>query len=450
MMPGKDRPSLSRWQMAAFASPSLPLALVMFPVYVILPGFYATHTSLDLVTIGTLLMVARAFDALVDPAIGYLSDATNTRWGHRKPWLVAGTLIMCAATHMLYMPDTDTSPLAYLLTLLLFYLGVSLIETPHKAWGTELSSDYRTRSLISTALAVAFGVGTLTFALMPFLTTSSGVYSAAVLAQVAWVLVIVLPLCTASALWGVPAAAGGRSPPMTPWSVLVSVARNRPLCWFLALFALTGLGQGVFYGLVFLLLTAVMSFGQSFAEFLLVDAVVTLASLPLWYLAITRWSKHVAWALGSVIQVAAFGILLMMPVTGPDKDLALVAIALRAFGGSVIYVAPGALLGDIVDYEMFRSGANRAANFHSFVSLLTKGTSTVGTGVGLLLVGWSGFDSKLPSATGASAFKIISLLLPAVLLIAAAALAWRFPLTRRRHATVVRALARRSESAQRA
>ena len=171
---------------------------------------------------------AAAFDALVDPAIGYLSDATNTRWGQRKPWLVAGTLIMCAATHMLYVPDTDTSPLAYLLTLLLFYLGVSLIETPHKAWGTELSSNYRTRSLISTALAVAFGVGTLTFALMPFLTTSSGVYSAEVLAQVAWVLVIVLPLCTASALWGVPAAAGGRSPPMTPWSVFVSVGRNRP------------------------------------------------------------------------------------------------------------------------------------------------------------------------------------------------------------------------------
>ena len=69
---------------------------------------------------------------------------------------------------------------------------------------------------------------------------------------------------------------------MTPWSVLVSVARNRPLCWFLGLFALTGLGQGVFYGLVFLLLTSVMPFGQSFAGFLLVDAVVTLASLPLW------------------------------------------------------------------------------------------------------------------------------------------------------------------------
>jgi GPH family glycoside/pentoside/hexuronide:cation symporter len=448
MMKGHGQSPLSRWQMAAYASPSLPLALVVFPVYVILPGFYATNTPLDLVTIGTLLMVARAFDALVDPAIGYLSDAGDTRWGRRKPWLVAGTLIMCVATPLLYVPGPDTSPMAYLLTLLLFYLGVSLIETPHKAWGTELSSDYRTRSLISTSLAVAFAVGTLTFALIPFLISSSGVYSAEVLERVAWVLVIVLPLCTASALWRAPSAPAGRAPPMTPWSVLVSVARNRPLCWFLALFALTGLGQGVFYGLVFLLLTSVMSFGQSFAEFLLVDAVVTLVSLPLWYLAITRWSKHAAWALGSAIQVVAFGILLLMPITGSDKDLALTAIALRAFGGAVIYVAPGALLGDIVDYEMLRSGSNRAANFHALVSLLTKGTSTIGSGAGLLFVGWLGFDPKMPSAVGASAFKMVSLALPAVLLSAAAVMACRFPLDRRRHSTVVRALARRAGNAR--
>jgi Na+/melibiose symporter-like transporter len=80
--------------------------------------------------------------------------------------------------------------------------------------------------------------------------------------------------------------------------------------------------------------------------------------------------------------------------------------------------------------------------------LLTKGTSTIGSGAGLLFVGWLGFDPKMPSAVGASAFKMVSLALPAVLLSAAAVMACRFPLDRRRHSTVVRALARRAGNAR--
>lgn len=440
---------LSRFQVAAYAMPSLPLALVVFPVYVILPGFYATHTPLGLAAIGSILIFARAFDAVVDPAIGYLSDLTQTRWGRRKPWIVAGTALMCIATPMLYMPSPSTSATSYLFTLLAFYLGLSLIETPHKAWGTELSSDYRLRSLISTSLAIAFALGTLAFALMPFLTASSGVYDSDVLARVAWVLVGALPVCVTLAIFFAPSCRHGETAPVDLMSACKSVLSNRPLHWFLLIFALTGLGQGFFYGLVFLLLTSVMPFGAHFAEFLLIDAIATLVALPVWYFAITRWSKHAAWAVGTIIQIIALALLFLMPGVEADKTLALAVIALRAVGGATIYVAPSAILGDIVDYELLCRRSNRAANFHALVSLLTKGTSTVGGGMGLLLVGWFGFDPKNPSAAAIDSFRIISLALPAVILLGAAALAWHFPLNRRRHSIVARALARRSASVPR-
>src|SRR3546814_20606504 len=60
----------------------------------ILPGFYAQHTAIPMATIGVILIVARAFDAIVDPLIGYLSDRTHRRWGSRTPWVLAGSAIL--------------------------------------------------------------------------------------------------------------------------------------------------------------------------------------------------------------------------------------------------------------------------------------------------------------------------------------------------------------------
>jgi Na+/melibiose symporter-like transporter len=62
-----------------------------------------------------------------------------------------------------------------------------------------------------------------------------------------------------------------------------------------------------------------------------------------------------------------------------------------------------------------------------------------------MVVGLAGFDPKLESSDAViHAFKAAALLVPAVILIAGASLAVRFPLDRRRHALVLRALNRRA------
>lgn len=445
-MPSTDSAiSLSIWRLAAYAAPALPLALVVFPAAAILPGFYAEYTSIPLTTIGTLLIVARVFDAVVDPVIGYLSDATCKYWGGRKPWLVAGTLILVIATPALYSPAPDRTALAYLGWMLVFYLGYSLVETPYKAWGTELSSDYRLRSKISASVAIGFSMGTLIFAVLPFITASGArTYDARTLNAVGMILVALLPAAVAGAVGFVSSGRPNRGIPTSAGALLCDAIRNRPLQWFLGVFALTGFGQGIFYGLVFLLLTVVMPFRSQFAVFLLVDAIATFAGLPLWYAAMTRWSKQHAWALGSSMQAIALLSMSLVVGTASTYVWMLVLIGLRAVGGAVIYVAPGALLGDVIDYELFRSRVNRAANYHALSSLLTKGTATAGGGLGLVAVGWMGFDPHLaPTPAVVGWFKSVSLLGPAFLLVGAAVLVWRFPLTRMRQQVITRVLARR-------
>lgn len=433
-------------RLVAYAGLSLPLALVVFPAYAILPGFYAQHTAIPLATIGVILTISRAFDALVDPLIGYCSDRTTSRWGSRKPWVLVGVGVLAISMPRLYMPGPDATAGSYLFWFLMFYLGYSLIEIPHKAWGTELARDYRQRSLIATAIAVAFCIGTLLFAAAPFLREpGKRGYDAETLSIVAHAFVLVLPALALLALWFVPTTTTcDIVSRLSPREIFRGIAWNRPLRWFLLIFILTGLGQGIFYGLVFLYLTKVLPFKQHFALVLLVDAVVSLAGLPVWYKVIVTVGKHRAWSIGMVISAFALLGLLLIPQDSTGLTVLLILIAIRALGSSVVYVAPNALIGDVVDFELYKSGANLAANFHAVVSLATKGTATLGGGLGLILVGLIGFDPKVQvTASTAFTFGCVATVLPAFLLLGAAVAAWTFPLTRRHQRTIERALIRR-------
>ena len=45
--------------------------------------------------LGVILIIPRLWDALSDPIVGHLSDNTRSRFGRRRPWLLAG-----AASHL--------------------------------------------------------------------------------------------------------------------------------------------------------------------------------------------------------------------------------------------------------------------------------------------------------------------------------------------------------------
>jgi len=51
--------------------------------------------------------VARAFDTLLDPFFGWLSDNTNTRWGRRKPYIFVGAPLSALFYFLLFTPPSS-------------------------------------------------------------------------------------------------------------------------------------------------------------------------------------------------------------------------------------------------------------------------------------------------------------------------------------------------------
>jgi GPH family glycoside/pentoside/hexuronide:cation symporter/oligogalacturonide transporter len=115
---------------------------------------------------GTAVLISKAWDAVNDPLMGYLSDNARTKFGRRRPFLIAGGFLIIAAIALLWLPvnfTSQTAKVAYVLASYLFYCTVStIIAVPYSSMSTEITADFNecnkvnvlrlTFSLISTGL----------------------------------------------------------------------------------------------------------------------------------------------------------------------------------------------------------------------------------------------------------------------------------------------------------
>ncbi len=153
-------------QLAAYgAGGIIPIAL--FNIASILVGLMGNISlGLSAFWLGAILIIPRLWDALSDPFIGHISDNTRTRWGRRRPFLLAGGILVAVMfVVMWWIPKGDTVrawfptdagyqwfQLSYILfTLLLFFTACNIFEIPHGALGMEMTTDYHERTRLFSA-----------------------------------------------------------------------------------------------------------------------------------------------------------------------------------------------------------------------------------------------------------------------------------------------------------
>ena len=80
------------------AGTGMAASLIGFYLFV----FYTAAAGLPPWMAGLVLMIARLWDAINDPIVGWLSDRTRTRWGPRLPWIFASALPLGAAMALMW------------------------------------------------------------------------------------------------------------------------------------------------------------------------------------------------------------------------------------------------------------------------------------------------------------------------------------------------------------
>ncbi|MEM1050498.1 MAG: MFS transporter [Pseudomonadota bacterium] len=418
--------------LAVFALPALVSAITHGPIAGILPALYAERFGLDLAVIGTALLVTRIFDAVTDPLIGYASDATQSRWGRRKPWMLIGSLVVTASLYFLMVPPEGAN-ITYFLTLsLLIYLGWTILEIPYASWVIELTSDTKERTKINTARAMALFVGGFLFTIAPALVpTSGGEMNFAVLEKVALVCIFLVPISTFLAVWLVPQ---GDTVHQTEKPQLVelwnSLKINRPFQVFLVAYLLIGLASGVSGVVSFMYIDSYLEIGNRYAELFAPALFVGPLMLPVWMFVLNRFGKYRITAIG----FTAYALLLPFPwfvAPGPDAFMPMLIYycLLTAFSPLLMITMP-TILGDIVDHDHLETGKNRAGQFMAFLALIAKGAAGIGGPIALMLIGIYNYQPGIENSDEAIlSLRLVANILPAILVAPALVLLWFFPIT---------------------
>ncbi|MCU6669845.1 glycoside-pentoside-hexuronide (GPH):cation symporter [Enterobacteriaceae bacterium H4N4] len=112
----------------------------------ILAYFYTDIYGLPPAVMGTMFLLVRLLDAITDPIMGAIADATATRWGRFRPWLLAICVPFAVSCVLVYsIPSfSDSGKVVYAVAAYIFMtLMYTAINIPYCSLGAALTSDPR-------------------------------------------------------------------------------------------------------------------------------------------------------------------------------------------------------------------------------------------------------------------------------------------------------------------
>lgn len=446
-------PSASRqpWpRLLRYSLPSLVTSVAALPMAVFIPAFYADELGLPLAAVGAAIAASRVFDVVTDPLIGTLSDRFQTRWGRRKPWMLLGTPLFLVAIWQVFVPGDSATVGGLLLWSALLYLGFTLIDLPHRAWGAELSTNYDERSRITSvreALSITGQVVLLGFLVV--LTTMGLEAGADQLRGIAWLVLISLPLLVSIAVLSVPEGRlGGFAHPRLGWRAGLRILVRNPAFGRMigcVLLFVSGIAiQGTLHRLV---LADVMADESLFPLMLFVENLATLAAVPAWLWLSIRIGKHQA-LIAAALWLAVLSLPLALLREG-DTVLLILLIAIRGASFASILFLANSIAADVIDVDTLESGEQRSGLYFAAWGMTTKLALALGVVLGTALPAAVGYDPSAAETAPAIQARLMLIYgcVPAVMMAAGALFLRGFPVSRERHAEVRAALAEREDSA---
>lgn len=223
--------------------------------------FTRNLSAAQLATITLVMVLARVFDALNDPIMGYIIERTRTRFGKFKPWLAIGMLSTAAVIITAFTSPLDGWP--FIIEFAIVYFLYSITFTMHDIsyWGMipSLSSDANTRNQYTSRATFFAGVGgTLIAMLVPLLTTGSAAIGGNTKTAYAIVAVGVSLLglvFIAFTIFGVkePNPHTKKDPSDTSGhasikQIVGTIFKNRELMWVILIFLLQQIGNAIIGG----------------------------------------------------------------------------------------------------------------------------------------------------------------------------------------------------------
>ncbi len=401
-------------------------------------------------TMGAILLATRLWDAVSDPLVAYLSDATRAEAGRRRPWILLGSLPVGLTTFALWNPP---AALAGSLLVVWMVVAITLWETamttfsvPYFALGAEITMDHHDRTRIAGYRHVLGGLGALAATGSVYLLTS-----AAEPREVAfWLGLVGLPLAAGVVVVSIRRVHERPEHRLRgathPLRAMTDVLHNVHLMWLAAIYFLEICGSAAIGVLAPFVAQYVIGSVVLFPVLLLAMQLTSYAATPLVVRLSRERGKKRVWSIALAVQAAGF---LAMLGAGPGSSvLPIACFALLGLGVAGASVVGPSILADTVDYDEYRSGERKEALHYAAINITRKVAFGAMALLAGLALGWIGFEpNALQDADTEAALRRLFALVPAGALLLAIALLLFFRLDEAEHARIREALDRRQSPA---
>ncbi|CCA92877.1 MULTISPECIES: MFS transporter [unclassified Novosphingobium] len=143
---------------------TLGITAYMVGSYLLL-RFMTDYMAVPAEVAGTIFALAKIYDAVADPLIGSWSDRFNSRWGRRRPFLMAGAfgcgLIFMLAFNMPVVP-TEGAAITMLAGLLLLHAtSYAIFAVPYMTMPAEMTDNAHERSKLMSFRVVNGSLGNM-------------------------------------------------------------------------------------------------------------------------------------------------------------------------------------------------------------------------------------------------------------------------------------------------
>lgn len=434
--------------------------------------FYLTEVAgLSPILAGAAILIGRAWDAVTDPVMGWITDRTESRWGKRRPYLLFGAVGYAVTFFMLWVVpefESELSRFTYIaIALVLFNTALTIVFIPYTSLTASMTGDYHERTSLTgyrmVASQLAFLVGAAlpaklvpwfsspasseflnTLGLLPLFGSWAGTPRMGYLVFAA-IFSLIMLLTIWICFWGVKerivpteneARAASASPPSQYFLDLLKLIpackpfRQSLFIKLLSTCAVTLIAVKLPY-----YITYVLQMPSEKTAILTTLFVSAIASTPLWVRISARMGKVQAYRAGMCGYVA---VLLCLPMIGhgATQSIYVVAVAAGFFHAAALMI-PWTIIPDVVEYDELESGQRREGLLYggtAFAYKLASALAVFMAGVGLEAYGYeANVAQSEESMNGIIGMLSIA---PTVLLVLSLFATRGFLLTAKRHAEI--------------
>ncbi len=437
----------------AYAMPAFALAIVGIPVYVYIPKFYTDVVGINITALGYIMFSVRIFDAITDPAIGYISDRTRTPFGRRQPYIAVGSIFVAIAMYFLFNPPAGSinfETIWFGIFIYLLFLFWTAVTVPFESLGPEITFDYHERTALFGLRDGFLIAGTLAAASSPALVQwifDLKADAAGERAKFFWIAVIYAPILIGTCWWCAVSIRERRvsAEPerIGMWKGLRQVTRNRPFMVLLIAYTVSAIGNNLPATLILFYVQYVLQ-SQLADLFLLLYFVTGIVFLPLWIVLSRRTDKKAAWITSMLINTGAFiGVFFLGP---GDAVIYGVLVFLSGIGFGATLAIPSAIQADVIDYDELLTGERREGQYIGLWSISKKFAAAIGIGAGLTILGLAGYapNAEQPPEV-LFTLRVLYALVPSLCNFAAILIAFAYPISSRIHREIRESIARREQ-----